>query len=229
MKDFLSFVRRPKDLLKNLRRITVGGLIAAAGSGVGTPTSATELPRPVTPEATSPTIVDRSRKAAKLVLQLPGTMGFMRAEHRSHRSHSSHRSHFSGSGGGASAPAPAPTPAPAPPRTPPVREAPGTASAVDLTTPASLANAVAGEVVGINIDTRTITLRATPTSTTRRTFTYRDDSKFQATLGVTFRFDDFADANGGRLPISTGDKVEVQWRTSPDGKTQIISTVQRKP
>lgn len=227
MKDFLSFVRRPTDLLKSLRRITVGGLIAAAGTGVGTPTTATELPKPAAPEAVSPTIVDRSRKAAKLVLQLPGAVGLMSAEHRSHRSHSSHRSHVSSSGGGAPAPAPPRTTTP-PPRTAPVREAPGTASAVDLTTPTSLANAVAGEVVAINIDARTITVRETPTTTTRRTFTYRDDTKFQAMAGVTFRFDDFADANAGRLPIATGDKVEIQWRTSADGKTQIVSTVLKK-
>lgn len=227
MKDFFTLVRRPTDLLKNLRRITVGGLIATAGTAAGTTVSATGPLKPATPHAASPTIVDRSRKVAKLVLRLPGTMGSVHADQRSHRSHSSHRSHVSSSGGGASAPAPPPTSTP-PARTAPVREAPGTASTVDLTAPA-LANAVAGEVVAINLDARTITIRETATSTARRTFTYRDDSTFAAVAGVTFRFDDFADANGGRLPIAAGDKVDIQWRTAADGKTQIISTVQKKP
>jgi hypothetical protein len=86
---------------------------------------------------------------------------------------------------------------------------------------------VSGEVVAVNTDARTITLK--PNATTRTTFAYRDDSKFQTSLGVALRFDEYSDANSGRLPITTGDKVEIQWRTSADGKTQIISSVQKKP
>lgn len=226
MKDFLTLVRRPTDLIRSLRRIAVGGMIAAAGTGAATPASAaTELP--ATPPAISPNIVDRSKKAAKFVLQLPGSVGFLGAEHRSHRSHSSHRSHYSSAGGGASAPAPAPRPAPTPaPRPAPVREAAAAATVLDLTQ--AEANTITAEIVTVASALRTVTVRQTATSP-RMTFGFRDDTTFQTTPGLSVRFDDFAEANSGRLPIKAGDKVEFQWRTSADGKAQIITTILRKP
>lgn len=221
-KDFLSFVRRSADLVRALRKITVGSAIAAAGVSA-TPSPATaQLSDTPTPQGVTPTIVDRARKAGKLILQLPGTTtAYFTAQHRSHRSHSSHRSHFSSSGGGAA-------PAPAPPVTrtpPPVRTAPG-ASTLDLTEPAP-ANTVTGEVVAIDTDARTLTIRQS--ATVRTTFAYRDDSKFETSLAVGVRFDDFAGANDGRLPIVTRDKVQITWRTTPDGKTQIVTSVKKVP
>lgn len=208
-RDFLKLVGRPTDLLKALRRITLGGVIAATGlsasPSAAAPSESSGGPAP----SLTPTIVDRSRKAARLVLQLPGTVAFLGAAHRSHRSHSSHRS---SSGGGA--------PAPVVPQPPPVRtpaEAP-----ITLTEPTT-ANTAAGEVVAIDTNARTIVVKQS--ATVRKTFSYRDDSKFETALGATFRFDDFADANNGRVPLSIGDKVQIKWRMN--GKTQIVTTVQK--
>jgi len=58
---------------------------------------------------------------------------------------------------------------------------------------------------------------------------YRDDSKFEGPVGVSLRFDDFADANSGRLPVAAREKVQITWRTSPDGKTRILSTITKTP
>ena len=222
-KDFLSLVRRSSDLVRALRKITVGSAIAATGvSATPSPATAAQLPGTLTPQGLTPIIVDRARKAGKLVLQLPGaTTAYLRAEHRSHRSHSSHRSHFSSSGGG-SAPAPAPPVTRTPP---PVRTAPGE-STLDLTEPAP-ANAITGEIVAIDADARTVTIRQS--ATMRATFAYRDDSKFETSLGVGVRFDDFASANDGRLPITMRDKVQITWRTAPDGKTQIVTSAKKVP
>ena len=219
-RDFLSFVRRPADLLKALQRITVGGVIAATGVSVP-PSTATAAELSITSEGQTPTIVDRARKATKLVLQLPGTAANLSAAHRSHRSHSSHRSHFSSSGGGT-------VPAPTPPVTrtpPPVRTTPG-ATTLDLAEPIP-ANAVTGEVVAIDTDARTFTIRESVS--VRSTFAYRDDSKFETALGVGVRFDDFAGANDGRLPIAIRERVQITWRTAPAGRTQIVTSVKKVP
>lgn len=214
-------MRRPGRLLRTLHQIAVGGVIAATGTAVAPSTGeASEAAKSESPSASvTASVVDRSRKGVKLLLRLPGQVGLVGA---AHRSHSSHRSHVSSSGGGA----PAPRPAPAPPaaRPQPTRPAPDSAGTLGLAALPATATAVSGEVVAIDTDLRTITIK--PTATTRTTFGYRDDSKFQTALGVAVRFDDFSDANNGRLPIAAGDKVEIQWRTSGD-RTQIISTVQK--
>jgi len=224
-RDFLSFIRRPADLLKTLGKITLGSAIAATGvAATPSPATAASSPGTVAPQALRPTIVDRARKTGKLVLQLPGTTAaFLRADHRSHRSHSSHRSHFSSSGGGATAPAPAP--APPVTRTPP-RPAPG-ASTLDLSDSTAQGIFVSGEVISISTVARTMIVRqSTGVSTV---FAYRDDSKFQSGIGVAVRFDDFSGENNGRLPVATRDKVQISWRMSPDGKTRIVSTVKKTP
>jgi hypothetical protein len=84
---------------------------------------------------------------------------------------------------------------------------------------------VSGEVVSIDTDARTITIRES--STVRTIFAYRDDSKFEGTVGVPVRFDDYADANQGRLPVTNRDKVQITWRTSPDGNTRIVNTIKK--
>jgi hypothetical protein len=64
-RDLLRFVPRPTDLAKALKKIVLGGLVASAGFGAA-------------PQAASPhtvgqnagaTIVDRSKKIAKLILK----------------------------------------------------------------------------------------------------------------------------------------------------------------
>lgn len=215
MRDFLSFVRRPTDLLKALQQITVGGAIVTTGaSTVPAPAAAAEAPGSTTPDGLAPTIVDRSRKAAKVLLQIPGSTALLRAEHRSHRSHSSHRSHFSSSGGGGSAPRPAPS---TPPPTP---EAPSTLGLTDTASNYWFS----GEIVSVDRAARTISIRQNATGTTD--FAYRDDTRFETTVGVAIRFDDYADSNRGRLPVDTRDKVEFRWRTAPDGKS-ILSMVRK--
>jgi hypothetical protein len=72
---------------------------------------------------------------------------------------------------------------------------------------------------------RTFTLKLS--TTVRRIFSYRDDTKYESSVGVAFRIDDFADTNDGRIPFSTGEKIQVTWRISTDGKTQIASSVKK--
>jgi hypothetical protein len=210
-RDFLRLVRRPGDLIKALRQIAFGGVVAATGLSTTVAGSATPLDSlaPSSPGLT-PTIVDRSKKTAKLLLQLPGTVTNLVAQHRSHRSHSSHRSHFSSSGG--SVPAPVrPVPAPAP----------------RAATPAPTAVFVTGQIESIDRVNRVFVIRQT--ATVKRTFAYRDDTKMETALGGSLRFDEFADSNSGRLPLAVGDKVRVTWRVLTGGKTEIATTVQKTP
>ena len=223
-KDFLRFVKRPSDLLSALRAIAFGGAIAAVGV---TPTSGVAAERPLSVPAptVAPLIVDRSRKAPKLILRLPGAATQFRAEHRSH---SSHRSHYSSStgGGSTSAPAPRAPAAPTPTPTPTPRSAPATATSLGLVSSPG-ENLTSGEVVLIDTDARTLDIRES--ATVRTKFAYRDDSKFKTSLGVLIRFDDFSDANSGKLPIATREKVQILWRMSTDGKTRIVTTVRKQP
>ena len=213
-KDFLGLISRPTSVLKALRRITLGGILAAAGL----PVSAAAVPNVATPMAQSPTlsptIVDRSRKVGKLVLQLPGGhASAMTPQHRSHRSHSSHSSHRSSSSGTTAPPVvarPTPTPTPTP-----------AAAAVGLLE----ANAVVGEIETIDRLKRVIVIKQGATS--KRSFAFRDDSKFESPTGISYRFDEFAEANGGRLPVIAGERVQVLWRTSTDGKTQIVTSIKK--
>jgi hypothetical protein len=88
---------------------------------------------------------------------------------------------------------------------------------------------LSGEIVAIDVQARTIAIKLTPTATTSTTVAYRDDSKFQGTVGVGVRFDDYADANAGRLPVALREKVQITWRMSPDGKTRILATIKKLP
>lgn len=91
---------RSFNVARSLRRLVLGGALAVAG-GLGfiatTPTPAALGP------AVDAVIVNREKKAPKLVLQLPASDSTLVAQHRSHSSHqshsshSSHRSHFSSS------------------------------------------------------------------------------------------------------------------------------------
>jgi len=93
--DLLRLFPRPADLLTALRRITVGGLLAAAGLSIPAAAGpAATADRGPLVQAT--TIVDRSRKKPALLLRLPNSSFTGDPQHRSHRSHSSHRSGSSG-------------------------------------------------------------------------------------------------------------------------------------
>lgn len=207
-KDFVGFLSRPGNVLKALRRIALGGVIAAAGlptaAGAAAPPSAS-----AGAPAVSPTIVDRSKKAGKLVLRLAGGVASaMTPQHRSHRSHSSHSSHRSSSSGTTA---------------PPVRTAPPTSTASSLVGASALL--VTGEIETIDRVKRVIVVKQT--STTTKSFAFRDDTRFELPSGIAVRLDEFSEANNGRLPIVVGDRVEVLWRTSTDGKTLIATTLKK--
>jgi hypothetical protein len=213
-KDFLGLLSRPANVLKALRRIALGGVIAAAGL----PTAAGAAPPPnasAGAPAVSPTIVDRSKKAGKLVLRLAGGVASaMTPQHRSHRSHSSHSSHRSSSSG---------TTAPPVRTAPPVQTAPPASTASSLV--GSSALLVTGEIETIDRVKRVIVVKQT--SATTKSFAFRDDTRFELPSGIAVRFDEFSEANSGKLPIVVGDKVEVLWRTSTDGKTLIATTLKK--
>lgn len=216
LKDFLRFVRRPTSLLGTFRAVAVGSAITATGAAA----SASEVaPVSSAPSAPIPTIVDRSKKLPKVLLRLPGVVGLV-AEHRSHRSHSSHSSHYSSSGGGSSSSPRAPATPTSPPSSPPATSLGlvDSGSATERTT--------RGTVTRITTSTRVIEVQESPSVTTA--FAYRDDSKFVSRLGVSVRFDDFAEANSQRLPIAVRENLEIRWRPSPDGKTKIIVSVRER-
>jgi hypothetical protein len=215
VRDFLRFVPRPVDLVKALRKIALGGVIATTGLSV-TPQAASP---PSANESAGTSIVDRSRKVAKLILRLPGTASSFIAQHRSHRSHSSHRSHYSGSGGSVVAPAVPPPPPVAAPR--------AVSPAVPDPTAATVATIkMAGEVVSVDKEKRTFMFKQS--ESTSRTIGYRDDTKFETPAGASIRFDDFAAASSGLVPIAKGDKVELSWRMSSDGRMPIAVTILKK-
>lgn len=233
-KDFLGSVARPFGLLAALRRITVGGLLAAAGLS-GSQAAANPARPAADPLAAvqSATIVDRSRKRPALILRLPNSAFSGDPQHRSHRSHSSHRS---GSSGGAVAPRVAPKkadPTPAPGTAnrlvgePSPAPATGNSTAAGLLSPTP-SQTFSGVIEAIDRQARSITVREPGTPTTR-VFAYRDDSKLQTVTGSSIRFDEFEDMSAGQLPVTKNDKVQLTWRTSTDGKTAIVTTVIKTP
>ena len=224
-KDFLRFVTGPSDVLKALRRISLRSLIALSGLSLASPPAAASVPQGNQAPALAPLIVDRSKKAAKLVLTIPGK-AFGGAQHRSHRSHSSHRS---SSSGGTAAPVvrtPAPAPAPPPKTTAPPATLAGVAPLMSATE-ADATTLVTGVVESIDRTNRRFFLK--PAGGASRRFAYRDDTSFETPSGGNIRFDEFADMSEGRLPLSTGDKVRVRWRISTDGQTTIAVAVRKTP
>ncbi len=204
-RDFMKMFGHPVSLARALRKLTLGSVIAVTGLPVATPAAGpNETPLEGAPSAGA-TIVNRSKKAGKLILQLPGSTAYVSTEHRSHRSHSSHRSHYS-SVGGTTTTAPRPTPPPTSPNT------------------VVAANAVSGEIETIDKVRRTFVVKLA--SGVKRTFGFRDDTKHTTNAGVTFRFDELSNAADAPLPISIGDKVKVQWRVATDG-SHIATTIRQ--
>lgn len=227
----MRLLARPTDLLAALRRITAGGLLAAAGLTSGQ-VAASPATAPTDPLAAvqATTIVDRSRKRPALLLRLPNSAFVGDPQHRSHRSHSSHRS--SSTGGAAARPAAPrkvePTPAPANrlvgEPSPPSPTASGSAAGL-LAIPGPT---YAGVIEAIDSQARTVTIRRVGTPETR-VFAYRDDSKLQTVTGSSIRFDEFSEMSGGKIPVAKDDKVQVTWRMSTDGKTSILTTLTKTP
>lgn len=94
-----------RGLLHRIRLFLAGGLVAGTGLATATPGNATTAPSGPAMGPPAVSVVNRNKKASKLVLRLTGISDRLSlGGHRSHRSHSSHRSHYSSSGGSAPAP-----------------------------------------------------------------------------------------------------------------------------
>ena len=216
----MRFVPKPSSLARALRGIFIGSVVATTGLPAN---ASTTTP---TPSTDTLSIVDRSRKAAKLILRLPGTALHLSGQHRSHRSHSSHSSHYSSSGGGGSAPRVSPPPVSSP-------SSPGPANLAGIV-PSPTAGGgsitstkpVAGEVVSVDRVNKTFVFKITGSVT--RTIAYRDETKFQTDKGASIRFDDFAAAASGQVPISQGDKVELIWEVSLASTTPTAVTITKR-
>jgi hypothetical protein len=192
-----------------LRQLLLGGAIAGFGL--------LSLPRgaqaaDVTHEApvlSAPpvTIGERGKRAARLVLALPGLAKNLVAQHRSHSSHSSHRSHsshYSGSSGTSVAPAPARPPAAA-------------ALAPELEPDTAI-----GVIEKIDRVKRTFSLK---TTTGSREFSFRDDTQFDIVAGVTIRLDEYVEAHPTSFPVAVKDRVRIKWRTTTASQNYVATQV----
>src|SRR5262245_54391175 len=97
-RDFLAAFAKPARLGRQLRKLTVGSAIAAVAFLSGIPAASAATSTTGSAETGNAVIVERTKKAPKLLLKLGPTgrslsSGF--AQHTSHASHSSHSSHGS--------------------------------------------------------------------------------------------------------------------------------------
>lgn len=88
---------------------------------------------------------------------------------------------------------------------------------------------IIGVVESLNLVARTFVLKRSQGAGGVETVAYRDDTKFETALGGSMRFDEFTESSGGKLPLSTGDKVRITWRMSSDGKNLIALTLRTMP
>jgi hypothetical protein len=219
-----DFLPRPQDLLLRLRAIVTGGAFATTSLLLPPAVTTTEA-APPTPWALTTVIVDRSRKAVKLVLRAPGrAIGFVaqhrsHSSHSSHRSHSSHSSHVSGSGGSVYVPpppAPIPTPAPATPRPAPetlLAEAPAASAVAD--------GQFEGTIESLDREARTVKVKGI--SPVRIILLYYRDDTTVAKSGRRSRLDEYQNANGGRFPFTVGDKVNVEWKHNAATSKTVVT------
>jgi hypothetical protein len=91
----------------------------------------------------------------------------------------------------------------------------------------SVANAVTGDISSVDKTKRTFVVKQS--DSVEKTLAYRDDTLYETQYGGSRRFDEFVESNAGRFPIRVGQKVEVKWRMSTDGKTQVATAVKVKP
>jgi hypothetical protein len=213
-RTFKDLVPRSESLRKRLRQVLSGGAIAGMGLTPAPVVQAKDLATPAT-DSSPVTIVNRSQKAKKLILQLPSGTAYRMLQHRSHSSHASHKSHsshYSGSSGSSSTPAPKPTPAPA-------RRA--------LESPPPKADAEAlpyfiGTIETINKETRTITVKQTETNL-QYPLGYRDDTTIRSLLGTELRLDDAIEKNNGALPFVKGQKIQVTWKQGTNARNIAVT------
>jgi hypothetical protein len=214
VRDFLETLAGSSRLLERVRRIVVGGAVAGLGV-IGAPSIAAHPADTASGQVTpTPTIVDRSRKAAKLILRLPAHFTSLVAQHRSHASHSSHRSHsshFSGTSGTASGSAGTTSP---PPST--------SAAATPLAE--LMPNQVSGKFV--SFDAKQKLFRVRDSSGTLREFTLRDDTALTVASGLpASRIDEYLETHATGLPFRTGQDVVVTWKTSADSTKRVATFI----
>jgi hypothetical protein len=78
----------------------------------------------------------------------------------------------------------------------------------------------------VDKDAKTFDFRIS--ETVSRTISYANDTKFETDSGASIRFDDFAAAAAGQVPIAKGDKVELIWRISLNATNPVAVTVLKK-
>jgi hypothetical protein len=196
-----------------LRQLLLGGALASVGL-IALPRGAqgAEAPRELPLVSSPPTISERGKRTARLVLALPGVAKNLLAQHRSHSSHSSHRSHsshsshYSGSGGSSSGVALPVAPPPSPEIEP---------------------NTIVGTIEKIDRSKRLLSLR---TSAGLRELAYRDDTQFEIVAGMTVRLDEYLEAHPNSFPVAQKERVRIKWRTTTATSNQIATEVrQAKP
>jgi hypothetical protein len=85
---------------------------------------------------------------------------------------------------------------------------------------------VLGEIVSVDLTSKTFVFKLT--ERVSRTIGYAAETKFETDSGASIRFDDFAAAAGGQVPIAKGDKVELIWRISLNVANPTAVTVLKK-
>ncbi len=220
-RDFLDFVGKPSRLVVSLKRLSLGGALAGLGllSAVSTPEASRSTTPPPAPIIT-PTVVDRSRKTAKLVLQLPTQTGHEMAQHRSHSSHRSHRSHsshVSGTGGTVRTP-----PAVVPPPSTPKSAAPAAAAGLLAVTPSS-AEQTTGKFASFNATSRVLTVKDAVGASIE--FAMRDDT-ILLFMNQSRRLDEYVESLGRVLPFTVNQQVRVAWKPSTDGTKRVAVSIQ---
>ena len=212
-RDLLDLVRRPKRFVQRLRAFALGSALASVGLLSAPPAVASVVPTSSTTEPLlGSVIVNRTKKAAKLVLKLPGSVGAAFAahsSHRSHSSHSSHSSHYSGTSGVVRRPS-SPAPAPAPVASPPPAPAP-LLSALG-------ANTITGKFQRFDRVNRT--LHINDAIGTAFEFSWRDDT----TIPGGQRIDEYLEAHATH-PFSAGQALTLVWKPSTDGKKRVLVSI----
>ena len=89
-RQLADLLPRSRDLLRRTQKVLAGAALAAYGMVGISAAPPSQVPSPSPASVATPTIVDRSKKAAKLVLTLPGkALNHLLLQHRSHSSHRS--------------------------------------------------------------------------------------------------------------------------------------------
>jgi len=225
-RNLTDFFRGSQDVRRTLRKVLKGGAIASLGA-----TTATAAPKPDTSlkqAAQSPTtelvLANRSQKSKKLILRMPDGVSYKMLQHRSHGSHRSHASHYSGSSGTA---APRPVAPPVTSTSEPVTGAP-TAEAVPPTPETPALPWFTGVIERIDKEARTVTVKQT-ISESRFIVAYRDDTQVFGSSGLKMRLDEAMEQNNNALPFAVSQKVQIQWKQSPDAKKTIAVSIKKVP